>query len=217
MEKKFGVTAAAPVAIAAGLAAGRRCLLPLPRQRNEQTEFAVTLKEYPADKNCRHGTHARRGRHLGGPARAAHRREIVRRAGCGGLPRSAEEKDPAGRRRSGAGCRLHRRDGARALEACRPIARGSPLVREDAIARKVCQATREWRAHWVYGPSRSASTTGSCATHFSKWVTASGSGDLFPARKQDISARIAAPCACLIRPPETFRRAAPLDYRDVFM
>ena len=36
MEKKFGVTAAAPVAAAAPV--------------EEKTEFAVTLKEYPADK-----------------------------------------------------------------------------------------------------------------------------------------------------------------------
>src|SRR5882762_6052270 len=35
MEKKFGVTAAAPVAVAAAA---------------EQTEFTVTLREYPADK-----------------------------------------------------------------------------------------------------------------------------------------------------------------------
>ena len=37
MEKKFGVTAAAPVAFAAAPA-------------EEKTEFTVTLKEYPADK-----------------------------------------------------------------------------------------------------------------------------------------------------------------------
>jgi large subunit ribosomal protein L7/L12 len=46
MEKKFGVTAAAPVAIAAGPAAGAAAAAPV----EEQTEFAVTLKEYPADK-----------------------------------------------------------------------------------------------------------------------------------------------------------------------
>jgi large subunit ribosomal protein L7/L12 len=47
MEKKFGVTAAAPVAIAAGPAAGGgAAAAPV----EEQTEFAVTLKEYPADK-----------------------------------------------------------------------------------------------------------------------------------------------------------------------
>src|SRR3954470_8732276 len=46
MEKKFGVTAAAPVAIAAGPAAGAAAAAPA----EEQTEFAVTLKEYPADK-----------------------------------------------------------------------------------------------------------------------------------------------------------------------
>ena len=45
MEKKFGVTAAAPVAIAAGPAAGAAAA-PV----EEQTEFTVTLKEYPADK-----------------------------------------------------------------------------------------------------------------------------------------------------------------------
>ena len=38
MEDKFGVTAAAPVAMAAAPAA------------EEQTEFTVVLKEYPADK-----------------------------------------------------------------------------------------------------------------------------------------------------------------------
>jgi large subunit ribosomal protein L7/L12 len=46
MEKKFGVTAAAPVAMAAGPAAGAAAAAPV----EEQTEFAVTLKEYPADK-----------------------------------------------------------------------------------------------------------------------------------------------------------------------
>ena len=46
MEKKFGVTAAAPVAIAAGPAAGAAAAAPV----EEKTEFAVTLKEYPADK-----------------------------------------------------------------------------------------------------------------------------------------------------------------------
>ena len=45
MEKKFGVTAAAPVAVAAGPAAGAAAA-PV----EEQTEFTVTLKEYPADK-----------------------------------------------------------------------------------------------------------------------------------------------------------------------
>ena len=49
MEKKFGVSAAAPVAFAAapGAAApGAAAAAPA----EEQTEFAVTLKEYPADK-----------------------------------------------------------------------------------------------------------------------------------------------------------------------
>ncbi len=46
MEKKFGVTAAAPVAAAAGPAAGGAAAAPA----EEQTEFTVTLKEYPADK-----------------------------------------------------------------------------------------------------------------------------------------------------------------------
>jgi large subunit ribosomal protein L7/L12 len=45
MEKKFGVTAAAPVAMVAGPAAGAAAA-PV----EEQTEFTVTLKEYPADK-----------------------------------------------------------------------------------------------------------------------------------------------------------------------
>jgi len=48
MEKKFGVTAAAPVAVAAvaGGAAGGAAAAPV----EEKTEFTVTLKEYPADK-----------------------------------------------------------------------------------------------------------------------------------------------------------------------
>ncbi len=45
MEKKFGVTAAAPVAAAAG---GGAAAAAAPVE--EQTEFTVTLKEYPADK-----------------------------------------------------------------------------------------------------------------------------------------------------------------------
>ena len=46
MEKKFGVTAAAAVAVAAGPAGGAAAAAPV----EEKTEFAVTLKEYPADK-----------------------------------------------------------------------------------------------------------------------------------------------------------------------
>jgi large subunit ribosomal protein L7/L12 len=46
MEKKFGVTAAAPVAVVAGPAAGAAPAA----AAEEQTEFTVTLKEYPADK-----------------------------------------------------------------------------------------------------------------------------------------------------------------------
>jgi large subunit ribosomal protein L7/L12 len=46
MEKKFGVTAAAPVAAAAGPGAGAAPAAAV----EEQTEFTVTLKEYPADK-----------------------------------------------------------------------------------------------------------------------------------------------------------------------
>jgi large subunit ribosomal protein L7/L12 len=45
MEDKFGVTAAAPVAIAA--AAGGGAAAPA---AEEKTEFTVTLKAYPADK-----------------------------------------------------------------------------------------------------------------------------------------------------------------------
>ena len=45
MEKKFGVTAAAPVAVAA--AAGPAAAAAVVE---EQTEFTVILKEYPADK-----------------------------------------------------------------------------------------------------------------------------------------------------------------------
>jgi large subunit ribosomal protein L7/L12 len=44
MEKKFGVTAAAPVAAAAAGPAAAAAPV------EEQTEFSVTLKEYPADK-----------------------------------------------------------------------------------------------------------------------------------------------------------------------
>jgi large subunit ribosomal protein L7/L12 len=45
MEKKFGVTAAAPVAVAAA-GGGAAAAAPV----EEKTEFTVTLKEYPADK-----------------------------------------------------------------------------------------------------------------------------------------------------------------------
>ena len=44
-EKKFGVTAAAPVAVAAA-APGAAAAAPA----EEKTEFTVVLKEYPADK-----------------------------------------------------------------------------------------------------------------------------------------------------------------------
>jgi large subunit ribosomal protein L7/L12 len=44
-EKKFGVTAAAPVALAAA-PAGAAAAAPV----EEKTEFTVVLKEYPADK-----------------------------------------------------------------------------------------------------------------------------------------------------------------------
>ena len=46
MEKKFGVTAAAPVAVAAAGGGAAAAAAPV----EEQTEFTVTLKEYPADK-----------------------------------------------------------------------------------------------------------------------------------------------------------------------
>ncbi|MFZ1867710.1 MAG: 50S ribosomal protein L7/L12 [Steroidobacteraceae bacterium] len=46
MEKKFGVTAAAPLAVAAGPGAGAAAAAPV----EEKTEFTVILKEYPADK-----------------------------------------------------------------------------------------------------------------------------------------------------------------------
>jgi large subunit ribosomal protein L7/L12 len=45
LEKKFGVTAAAPVAMAAAPSAAAAAA-PV----EEQTEFSVTLTEYPADK-----------------------------------------------------------------------------------------------------------------------------------------------------------------------
>ena len=47
LEKKFGVTAAAPVAVAAAPAAGGGAAA---APAEEQTEFSVTLQEYPADK-----------------------------------------------------------------------------------------------------------------------------------------------------------------------
>jgi large subunit ribosomal protein L7/L12 len=47
MEKKFGVTAAAPVAMVAGGAGGAAAAA---APVEEKTEFSVTLKEYPADK-----------------------------------------------------------------------------------------------------------------------------------------------------------------------
>ena len=46
MEKKFGVTAAAPVAVAAAPGGAAAAAAPV----EEKTEFTVTLKEYPADK-----------------------------------------------------------------------------------------------------------------------------------------------------------------------
>ena len=46
LEEKFGVTAAAPVAVAAAAAPGAAAAAPA----EEQTEFSVTLSEYPADK-----------------------------------------------------------------------------------------------------------------------------------------------------------------------
>jgi large subunit ribosomal protein L7/L12 len=46
MEKKFGVTAAAPVAVAAAPGGAATAQAPV----EEKTEFTVTLKEYPADK-----------------------------------------------------------------------------------------------------------------------------------------------------------------------
>jgi large subunit ribosomal protein L7/L12 len=45
MEEKFGVTAAAPVAMVAGPAGGAAA-----PAAEEQTEFTVTLKAYPAEK-----------------------------------------------------------------------------------------------------------------------------------------------------------------------
>ena len=45
-EKKFGVPAAAPVAVAAAPAGGGAAAAPA----EEKTEFTVLLKEYPADK-----------------------------------------------------------------------------------------------------------------------------------------------------------------------
>jgi large subunit ribosomal protein L7/L12 len=46
MEKKFGVTAAAPVAVAAAPGAAAAAA----PAAEEKTEFTVTLKEYPAEK-----------------------------------------------------------------------------------------------------------------------------------------------------------------------
>jgi large subunit ribosomal protein L7/L12 len=47
MEKKFGVSAAAPVAIAA-VGGGGAAVAAAPVE--EKTEFSISLKEYPADK-----------------------------------------------------------------------------------------------------------------------------------------------------------------------
>ena len=47
LEKKFGVTAAAPVAMVAGGGAGAAAAA---APAEEKTEFTVILKEYPADK-----------------------------------------------------------------------------------------------------------------------------------------------------------------------
>ena len=47
MEKKFGVTAAAPVAMVAGGGGGPAAAA---APAEEKTEFTVILKEYPADK-----------------------------------------------------------------------------------------------------------------------------------------------------------------------
>ncbi|MGB6449673.1 MAG: 50S ribosomal protein L7/L12 [Steroidobacteraceae bacterium] len=47
MEKKFGVTAAAPVAVAAAPGAAAGAAAPAVE---EKTEFTVMLKEYPAEK-----------------------------------------------------------------------------------------------------------------------------------------------------------------------
>ena len=46
MEKKFGVSAAAPVAVAAAAPGAAAAAAPA----EEKTEFSITLKEYPADK-----------------------------------------------------------------------------------------------------------------------------------------------------------------------
>src|SRR5689334_22999206 len=46
LEKEWGVTAAAPVAMVAGGGAAAAAAAPA----EEKTEFTVTLKEYPADK-----------------------------------------------------------------------------------------------------------------------------------------------------------------------
>ena len=46
MEKKFGVSAAAPVAVAAAAPGAAAAAAPA----EEQTEFSLTLKEYPAEK-----------------------------------------------------------------------------------------------------------------------------------------------------------------------
>ena len=47
MEKKFGVTAAAPVAVAAAGGGAAAAAAPA---AEEKTEFTVVLKEYPAEK-----------------------------------------------------------------------------------------------------------------------------------------------------------------------
>src|SRR5437870_7517089 len=60
MEKKFGVTAAAPVAVAAAPGAAAAAAAPV----EEQTEFTVTLKEYPADRSEEHTSELQSRGHL---------------------------------------------------------------------------------------------------------------------------------------------------------
>ena len=50
MEEEFGVTAAAPVAVAAAPAAGAASAEAAPGAEDEQTEFAVTLQEIGPNK-----------------------------------------------------------------------------------------------------------------------------------------------------------------------
>ena len=109
MEKKFGVTAAAPVAVAAGPAARLRRRRPV----EEQTEFTVTLKEYPADKKVTVIKVIREITGLG----LKEAKDLVE-----GVPSTVKEADLQGRRRSHQEeARRSRRQGGGQITSMLPI------------------------------------------------------------------------------------------------